>query len=97
MCVNNMSFPTTISIGWSKKPALKSLKTISSVPYFATNVSAAPEACGRECFDGLTFVTNNFALDREGGTMLIRETIKVFSCLHIDDTTPKIVSDTVNS
>ena len=30
--------------------------------------------------------------------MLIRETIKVFSCLHIDDTTPEqIVSDTVNS
>ena len=44
------------------------------------------------------FVTNNFALDREGGTMLIREAIKVFSCLHIDDTTPEqIVSDTVNS
>ncbi len=83
-----------------KSQLQKSLKTISNcLTYFATNVSAAPEACGRECCDDCpTFVTNNFALDREGGTMLIREAIKVFSCLHIDDTTPEqIVSDTVNS
>ena len=95
-----MSFPTTISGGWSKKLVLKSLKTISKcLKYIATNISTAPEACGHDFFDdGLTFVTNEFALDREGGTMLIREAIKIFSRLHIDDTTPEqIVSDTVNS
>ena len=68
-----------------------------SYAYIATNASAAPEACGREFFnDGLTIFTNDAALDREVGTMLIREAMKVFSCLHIDDATrEKILSDTL--